>query len=311
MTDKNRWGVVFSSLSGSHRAQKRWRHIRQYMEFRGVAYDFVQSEGFGSVERLTRMLCENGYRTIVIVGGDGALNDAVNGILSVVDRLPDDFAFGVLPNGTGNDFASFWGIGYDNYKKSVDNIISRRTRKVDVGVCYLCNESVCIRRSFLNCVNIGFGARLVGLTGKWMRLMGGKRWSLLPVFLSQIFERKSFKVRLKADTETFEQEVMSICVGNAHGYGQTPNAVPYNGMLDMSIITRPLWWQLFEGFWLLGKGQFLNYRNVHPYRVEQVEFFDLGHASVSLDGSLISDTHISTLKLTVEQEKLQFIVGND
>ena len=46
-------------------------------------YDYVQSEGFGSVERLAKILANNGYRTIVIVGGDGALNDAINGKGSV------------------------------------------------------------------------------------------------------------------------------------------------------------------------------------------------------------------------------------
>ena len=52
------------------------------MESRKVVFDYVQSEGFGSVERLARTLANNGYRTIVVVGGDGAINDAVNGIMS-------------------------------------------------------------------------------------------------------------------------------------------------------------------------------------------------------------------------------------
>ena len=72
-----RWGVVYSSHSGSHKAHKRWAHIRRYMEMMGVQYDFVQSESYGSVERLVTMLCQNGYHTIVIVGGDGALNDEI------------------------------------------------------------------------------------------------------------------------------------------------------------------------------------------------------------------------------------------
>ena len=92
-TENGRWGVIDSSRAGSFKAHKRWDMIRRYMESRGVQYDFVQSEGFGSVERLTKMLCSNGYHTIVLVGGDGTLNDALNGILQF-DKLPDDFAFG-------------------------------------------------------------------------------------------------------------------------------------------------------------------------------------------------------------------------
>ena len=79
--EPTRWGVIYNPKAGSRKAQKRWRDIRAYMESKNVQFDYVQSEGFGSVERLARTLANNGYQTIVIVGGDGALNDAVNGIM--------------------------------------------------------------------------------------------------------------------------------------------------------------------------------------------------------------------------------------
>ena len=77
--EPTRWGVIYNPKAGSRKAQKRWKEIRDYMESREVQFDYVQSEGFGSVERLSRTMANNGYRTIVVVGGDGALNDAVNG----------------------------------------------------------------------------------------------------------------------------------------------------------------------------------------------------------------------------------------
>ena len=55
--------------------------------------------------------------------------------------------------------------------------------------------------------------------------------------------------------------VKTMCIGNASGYGQTPNAVPYNGMLDVSIVHHPGMTQLFEGFYLfyvLKKNEFLS-----------------------------------------------------
>ena len=104
------------------------------MEKRGVRYDFVQSEGSGSVERLTRMLCDNAYHTIVVVGNDYALNEALNAIFRT-ESLPDDFAFGLIPNGIGNDFARFWGVTVDDYRRTIDRIIERRTRLIDVAYC--------------------------------------------------------------------------------------------------------------------------------------------------------------------------------
>lgn len=63
---------------------------------------------------------------------------------------------------------------------------------------------------------------------------------------------------------------MTVCVGNASGYGQTPNAVPYNGLLDVSVVYHPEMTQLMEGIYLFVKGKFLNHRSVHPYRTREV-----------------------------------------
>ena len=79
--EPGRWGVIYNPKAGSRKAQKRWQTIRAYMDECKVKYDYVQSEGFGSVERLAKTLANNGYLTIVVVGGDGALNDALNGIM--------------------------------------------------------------------------------------------------------------------------------------------------------------------------------------------------------------------------------------
>ncbi len=71
---------------GGWRSAKRWEKIEKVLRQQGVDYDFVQSENQKSVERLVKMFINNGYKTIVIVGGDSALNDAVNCLMQM-DRL--------------------------------------------------------------------------------------------------------------------------------------------------------------------------------------------------------------------------------
>ena len=308
MAEVNRWGVVYSphlSLTSSH---KRWKQMRKYLDQKGVQYDFVQSESMNSVPRLVTMLCENEYHTIVIVGGDGALNDAVNVIMGYRRNLPDDFAFAVIPNGIGNDFSRFWGITVDDYRTVIDSIILRRVRKIDVGRCEYNDNGTVKVCYFLNCINIGLGARLVKTTNDALSIIGSRRLSLIPVLISKIFQRKQFCLSLHIDTELVEGKYMSVCIGNCHGYGQTPNAVPYNGMLDVSVISRPEWWQLFEGFWLLGKGRFLNYKNVHPFRALQMSVTDVSKAYVSLDGRVLLTRHPEPLHISVEEETLPFII---
>ena len=106
--EPDKWGVIYNPKAGTRKVQKRWKEIKAYMDSKGVSYDYVQSEGFGSVERLAGILANNGYRTIIVVGGDGALNDAINGIMLSNAEDKENIAIGIIPNGIGNDFAKYW-----------------------------------------------------------------------------------------------------------------------------------------------------------------------------------------------------------
>ena len=48
--ETNRWGIIYNPKAGSRKTQKKWNEIREYMESRGVLFDYLQSEGYGSVE---------------------------------------------------------------------------------------------------------------------------------------------------------------------------------------------------------------------------------------------------------------------
>ena len=65
--EPEKWGVIYNPKAGTRKVQRRWKEIKEYRDSRGVSYDYVQSEGFGSVERLSGILANNGYRTIVAV----------------------------------------------------------------------------------------------------------------------------------------------------------------------------------------------------------------------------------------------------
>ena len=100
---------------------------------------------------------------------------------------------------------------------------------------------------------------------------------------------------------------MTVCVGNALGYGQTPNAVPYNGQLDVSVVYHPEITQLFEGIYLFLRGKFLNHRSVHPYRTQKVDILEANHALVGIDGRLM-DSPVVPFAITVEQEVINFLM---
>ena len=308
MTDKTRCGVIFCPKQGVFYRDKKREKIEQLLAANNVEYDWVEAESSERVRHLVKMFVNNDYRTIVLVGGDTALNDFVNTLMLFEASVIEQIAFSVIPYGVMNDFAHFWGAREGNEDKIIKALKQRRIRRIDVGkVTYVNKKGERCRRYFLNCVNIGFISSIMNLRRKTRALLCSRTLSFFASFVLMIFQRMDYKMKLKINNEQIVRKVMTVCVGNATGYGQTPNAVPYNGALDVSVVSHPEITQLFEGIYLFLRGKFLNHRSVHPYRTDRVEVFETGNAPVSVDGRLMNSP-LGSFSIIVEQEKLQFII---
>ena len=305
--EESRWAILYCPKKGWHSPRKRWERLQQELDARSIRYDFVQSESSDSVERLMTMLINNGYRTIIIVGGDTALNDAVNCLMREEKQVRDQVALGVVPNGMLNDFARFWGFEEDDDAKTVEWLHQRRVRKIDVGcISYHDKNGQQHHRYFVNCINIGLTADIMNLRRQARQLLGSVKLAFLSSLVLMVFHRHDYKMRLEIDYDVVDRSVMTVCIGNARGYGQTPSAVPYSGLLDVSVVYNPKVKQLFEGLWLLVTGRFLNHRSVHPYRTRDMRA-DTGKSLVSVDGRLI-ERPVGEYRVHVEPEVISFLI---
>ncbi len=303
-----RWGVLYCPKTGFTSKQKRWEKIDAVLKQHGICFDMVQSETADSVERLMTMFINNGYKTIIVVGGDSALNDAVNCLMRVEKSLRDEIALGVIPNGVMNDFARFWQFDEDKLEQTVDWLAKRRVRRVDLGcIRYTNQKNEKCHRYFLNCLNIGMTADIMNLRRQTRRLFGSRTLSFISSLFVMFFHRMEYKMKLRINSDTIDRKVMTVCIGSGPGYGQTPNAVPYNGMLDVSVVYHPEMVQLIEGLWLLITGRFLNHRNVHPFRTHEVFVDEAKHALVGIDGRLMK-TPVGAFRVNVEQEVVNFMI---
>lgn len=302
-----RWGILYCPKN-TLRQQKRWERIEKCLHENQIDFDYVQSESMGSVERLVKMMINNGYKTIIIAGGDSALNDAVNCLMQVDADTRNQIALGVIPNGVMNDFAHFWGFKEGEVEQSVAWLKRHRVRKIDLGrINYKNKNGEACHRYFLNCVNIGLIAAIMNLRRKTRHLLGSRTLSFIFSFILMLFQRLDYKMILRINTDVIKRKVMTVCVGNALGYGQTPNAVPYNGLLDVSVVYHPEMMQLIEGFYLFLRGKFLNHRSVHPYRTREIDVIETQHALVGLDGRLMN-TPVGSFRIKVEQEVINFLI---
>ncbi len=303
--ENTRWGILYCPKGKSSKQREK---IQRVLDDRQVQYDFVQSESSDSVERLVTMLIHNGYKTIIVVGGDSALNDAVNCLMNEEKQVRDSIALGVIPNGVMNDFARYWDFKESNLEQTVDWLIKHRVRTIDLGcIRYTDKNGERCHRYFLNCVNIGLIADIMNLRRQTRKLLGSRMLSLIVSLFLMIFHRMEYKVKMRINTDAIDRKIMTVCIGSGPGYGQTPNAVPYNGMLDVSLVYPTEMLQFFAGLWLLLTGRFLNHRSVHPYRTHEVTIHEAPHALVGVDGRLVGIPE-GSYSITIEQEVINFLI---
>ena len=302
---ENRWGILYCPKG---RATKQREKIQRMLDEHKIQYDFVQSESLDSVERLMTMLIHNGYETIIVVGGDSALNDAVNCLMREEKQVREEIALGVIPNGVVNDFARYWDFKEGNLEQTVGWLAKHRVRRIDIGCIRYTNkkEEQC-HRYFLNCVNIGLIADVMNLRRQARSLLGSRTLSFIASIFLMIFHRMDYKMHVKINSDVINRKVMTMCIGSGPGYGQTPSAVPYNGMLDVSVIYHTEIMQVFAGLWLLVTGRFLNHRSVHPYRTRKIEVVEAKHALVGVDGRLLG-TPVGSYHISIEQEAINFLI---
>lgn len=307
--EQTRWGIIYCPKhDGLSRPAKHWKKIERCLAQNDVDFDFVQSENSKSVERLVTMMIDNGYKTIVIVGGDSALNDAVNCLMRAEKKVRDSIALGIIPNGVMNDFAHYWGFRESETDHTVKWLKARRVRRIDLGcIRYTNRKDEKCYRYFLNCINVGLIATIMNLRRQTRRVFGSRTISFVISLLLLLFQRLEYKMRIKINEDVIQRKIMTICVGNAAGYGQTPNAVPYNGLLDVSVVYHPEMTQLIEGIYLFLRGKFLNHRSVHPYRTKEVEIFAESRTLIGIDGRQMT-TPVGAYRITVEQEVINFLI---
>ena len=222
--------------------------------------------------------------------------------------MRESVVLGVIPNGLINDFARFWNFKESDVAQTVDWLMKRRVRKIDLGcIRYTNKKGENCHRYFLNCVNIGLIADMMNLRRQTHRLFGSQTLSFVVSFVLMLFHRLEYFMDIKINADEVKRKVMTVCIGNAYGYGQTPNAVPYNGLLDVSVVYHPEVTQLIAGIWLLLTGRFLNHRSVHPYRTREVEIVETRRAMVGIDGRMMS-TPVGSYKVSVEQEVVNFLI---
>lgn len=194
--------------------------------------DIVLSERPGHAEELAAAAIEEGYELLVAAGGDGTVHEIVNGIMN---SGQDGIKLGVIPLGSGNDFAYALGISND-VPTAVQNIYRGQTRVVDLATV---EDDKGRLRYFENNMGVGFDANVVIRTAEITRVRGFAKY-MLAVLTTIAFDFQPYHVHVRFDQEEIEQDVVFLYLGigtrGGGGFLLTPDAVQDDGLIDSCTV---------------------------------------------------------------------------
>jgi YegS/Rv2252/BmrU family lipid kinase len=198
------------------------------------------TNGPGHATLLARQTVQSGVDIVVCVGGDGTLNEVINGLMNEKGCLESEALLGFIPRGTGCDLVRSLPVPLD-LERALDNILSLKNRQIDLGkLTYRDHEGLTSCRYFHNVVSLGLGGEVDDRVNRTSKVFGGFIsfiWATLISILS--FQKK--KIHLRVD-DHFDDEVTSwnvaVANGQYHGGGMwvAPGAAIGDGLFQITVV---------------------------------------------------------------------------
>ncbi|WP_255414979.1 diacylglycerol kinase [Cohnella sp. AR92] len=273
--EKIRARLIYNPTSGREEMRRRLSYVLQRLERGGIETSTHATEAEGDATRATIEAIERGYDMIIAAGGDGTLNEVVNGISGQERRPP----IGVLPMGTTNDFARANGIP-KRWQDAVDLIVRRHTRPVDVGVAN--------GKYFLYMAGGGFLTDLSYEVPSKMKTMIGQFAYYVKGF-EKIVNFRPTSLRISAEgVGTFDGEYMLFFVANSQSIAGFERLAPHakidDGLLDVILVKKCNLAEMIRIASLAVKGEHLNDSHIVHFQTSQLTVTADDRVQLNLDG---------------------------
>jgi diacylglycerol kinase (ATP) len=226
--------LIANPQAGRGRGRNTIPLVTDILKREGLSFSLVETAYPGHAIELARRAVIDGCEIVVALGGDGTVNEVVNGLCVDLGDAPNPgsvIKLGIIPAGSGNDFAFALGLPSD-LPELCRLLVNGRTRLVDLGRM---ND-----RFFAYGVGMGFDAEVNVESRKirWLKGIGPYLLALLKVLL---FSHNIYHVEITFDGVHLNQRAMMISVANGRRYGGaflvTPDAMLDDGLLNLCIVS--------------------------------------------------------------------------
>jgi diacylglycerol kinase (ATP) len=275
--------VIVNPAAGTADERDPLNELQRLLREAGHDVLIRETQAGGDAERLAGEAAASGVEMIVAAGGDGTLNEVVNGVASVASGLSTS-AIGLLPAGTGNDFAR--SLGIDDPQRAVAALVAGRTRPIDMVSLGT--------RVFLNASAGGFTAEtsanvtsdLKQSVGRLAYLIGGAR---------AVLEYEPIAACVEAEGRVIETDLQlfAVCNGSYIGGGHqiAPTARPDDGLMEVCLVRATSTLDFLALLPRLSSGAHVDDEDVAYFRTREVSLTFARSTKVNTDGEVLEASH--------------------
>jgi YegS/Rv2252/BmrU family lipid kinase len=302
--------VIVNPNAGRQKGKKDWNIISALLTLADIKFKAVFTLYPRHAIEIASSHIDTGYKNLIVVGGDGTMNEVINGIFRQSRYPTTEISVGMITVGTGNDWGRMFNIPGD-YSRAIATIKKNKSFLQDAGIVkyYHGNEESC--RYFVNIAGIGFDAIVVSKTNRIKEAGKGGQLSYLKSILISLIKYRHTRAKITIDDIVINNDVFNISIGickyNGGGMLQAPDAVADDGLFDVTVINRIKKHDIILNLKRLYDGSISTHPLVDTYRARSVSIDSQPLIHLEADGESLGH---SPFTFEIIPRSIRVLVGN-
>ncbi len=306
----DQWLVVVNPNAGIGKCGRDWSKISKLLNQHQINYHPVFTESPMHAVDLVVYHIGKGFRKIITVGGDGTMNEVVNGIFKQKHLPTTDIITGMISVGIGNDWVRTYNIPID-YEKAIKILKNETTFLQDAGIIKYHCASNRVKRYFVNMAGLGFDGLVAQKTNFDKNRGRGNPFIYIKNIFASLFSYKSADVTISVDNNRKKYRIFSIGIGigryNGGGLEQVPSARPDNGVFNITLIKEMSKWSVMISLRRLFNGTIGQHKKVETLAGKHIRIHSKPSILLEADGESIGH---SPVELQIVPKSVKVLINH-
>lgn len=296
-----RYLFIANPVAGRGKTKQLLTDVKNYLNSVNINFKLVETSKPGDINRILKNEKDH-FDRIIVIGGDGTMHELINS-----EKIQNKI-LGVLPTGSGNDFAFTLGLK-KNIKKDLETLLNKKTLSLDIGFAEV-TEFSGKKFSFLfaNSLGIGFDAEVADSVKK-INFIRGLFLYLLGVFITL----KNYRYRtlsIITNDVKLKDKFFMVSIGNGQtaggGFKLTPLANPVDGLLDVCLVKKISKLKVLRILPLAILGKHIKNKSIIYLKTDILFVESSDPIFIHADGEIITD-QMKSLKVKILNKYAHFI----